>query len=235
MSGFGTGARGRYRHPIKTLELFGLQPEMTVVEINGAPSVDPVVRFRNAYIGWRSKTEADIMGALRPSGRFGLVTHQAAEGISLKQAASSKGCIPELHVVETVGTAGSDLVDHSEISASAKDCREGIWALSPVLAGSEKNREKLLDLGGSDRMTLVFRNPPDIAGAAAKAQEASKQAKEKFDNAAAKAEDAVKDAAKKGKKHSTIRRAQRRMLARSPARSNPRAPSDPSVHFYRTS
>ena len=30
-------ARGKYRHPIKTLEFFGLQPEMTVVEINGAP------------------------------------------------------------------------------------------------------------------------------------------------------------------------------------------------------
>lgn len=273
-------ARGKYRHPIKTLEFFGLQPEMTVVEINGAPgwyteilapvlaergqlfvttddpegnpkdprtqiaqefaatlkasealaqvktvvvkdgefkiapdeSVDLVVSFRNSHIWWRGKTEADIMGAvfnaLKPGGRFGLVTHRAAEGTSLKRAAS-KGYIPEQHVVETAEAAGFELVEHSEINANPKDTkdyREGVWALPPVLAGGEKNREKLLEIGESDRMTLVFRKPgaPDIseqlAGAAAKAQEEFKKAKEKFNKAADKAKDAAKDAAKKGKK-----------------------------------
>jgi len=54
------------------------------------------------------------------------------------------------------------LVAKSEINANPKDTTghpEGVWTLPPSLALGEKNREKYLGIGESDRMTLKFRKP----------------------------------------------------------------------------
>ena len=58
--------------------------------------------------------------------------------------------------------AGFRLVASSEINANPRDTADwpdGVWTLPPVLALKEKDREKYLAIGESDRMTLKFVKP----------------------------------------------------------------------------
>ena len=54
------------------------------------------------------------------------------------------------------------LVSKSEINANPKDSANhprGVWTLPPVLRLKEKDKDKYLAIGESDRMTLLFRKP----------------------------------------------------------------------------
>ena len=58
--------------------------------------------------------------------------------------------------------AGFQFVEASEINANPKDTKdyaEGVWTLPPSLRLGEKDREKYLAIGESDRMTLKFVKP----------------------------------------------------------------------------
>jgi len=56
---------------------------------------------------------------------------------------------------------GFDLAGKSEINANPKDTKDyerGVWMLPPSLAGAiDETRPKMLEIGESDRMTLLFR------------------------------------------------------------------------------
>jgi len=55
--------------------------------------------------------------------------------------------------------AGFTLIASSEINANAKDkasYERGVWTLPPVLRLGDKDKEKYLAIGESDRMTLKF-------------------------------------------------------------------------------
>jgi hypothetical protein len=62
-------------------------------------------------------------------------------------------------VITSVEAAGFKLAGKSEINANPKDTRdhpEGVWALLPTLRLGDKDREKYVAIGESDRMTLKF-------------------------------------------------------------------------------
>ncbi|WP_444994820.1 class I SAM-dependent methyltransferase [Aliikangiella sp. IMCC44359] len=128
-------------------------------------SADMVLSFRNTH-NWHSKGHSEIVykaifDALKPGGIFGLVQHRADEkkpgDISGKQ-----GYLKQSDVVALAQKVGFKLVAHSEVNANPKDTKDhpnGVWSLPPVLKEKEKNKQKYLSIGESDRMTLKFIKP----------------------------------------------------------------------------
>jgi predicted methyltransferase len=223
-------ARDQYRHPLETLSFFGVQPQMTVVEIwpssgwytqilapylaknghyiaavasasgNGegakaysewmqahpeiaktvtttefappdrleiAPegSADMVVTFRNVH-NWMAKgNEAAAFKAfykaLKPGGVLGVVEHRASPKSAFDPKAKS-GYVREKDVIRFAKKAGFRLDKTSEVNANPKDTKNyssGVWTLPPTLKLGDKDREKYMAIGESDRMTLRFIKP----------------------------------------------------------------------------
>jgi predicted methyltransferase len=101
---------------------------------------------------------AEFHRALKPGGILGVEQHRAAPGANPDET-SKKGYLPEAFVIEQVEAAGFKLAAKSEINANPKDTKdhpEGVWSLPPTLREGEKDREKYLAIGESDRMTLKF-------------------------------------------------------------------------------
>jgi predicted methyltransferase len=101
---------------------------------------------------------AEFHRALKPNGILGIEQHRAAAGQNVDEA-SKRGYLPEAYVVEQIQAAGFKLAGKSEINANPKDTKdhpEGVWSLPPTLREGDKNRDKYLAIGESDRMTLKF-------------------------------------------------------------------------------
>lgn len=230
----GNSDRDRYRHPLKTLTFFGLQPCDTVVElwpgggwyteilapvlkdcgklytahfatdskvafftksrakfdqkVSANPEVygkvevttlqapgsvaiappesaDKVLTFRNVH-NWLKADSAEAVfkaafDALKPGGILGVVEHRASPGTSLKDMKSS-GYVTEDQVIALAESAGFLLLDRSDINANPADKHDypaGVWTLPPSLRLGEKDKDKYLEIGESDRMTLKFGKP----------------------------------------------------------------------------
>ncbi|HSE11446.1 MAG TPA: methyltransferase [Rudaea sp.] len=132
----------------------------------GAPgSADMVVTFRNVH-NWVMADAAPGMfkacfDVLKPGGVFGVVDHRAAPGADLGKIKKS-GYLPEDYVIKLATDAGFKLEAKSEVNANPKDDRdhpEGVWTLPPTLALKDKDKDKYLAIGESDRMTLKFVKP----------------------------------------------------------------------------
>lgn len=221
--------RDQYRHPLQTLEFFGINPSMTVVEVwpgNGwyaeilAPylakqgryiaavptpasdemktrdaslkkwfqshpevpvtwaemsvptpiqlgedsSADLVVTFRNVHNWMSRKGENEAFQAffrvLKPGGVLGVVEHRGSPKKS--QAKQAGGYVREDVVIALARKAGFRFVASSPINSNPKDTKdyaEGVWALPPVLRNGDKDRDKYVAIGESDRMTLKFQKP----------------------------------------------------------------------------
>jgi len=218
-------ARDKYRHPLETLNFFGLQAEMTVVEIwpssgwyseilapylagkgkyiladtpsdpkgyttprlewmsknpeiaarttitkflppditDIAPegTADLVLTFRNIHNWQGDKAQkaafASFFKALKPGGVLGIVEHRAKKNNDPKS-----GYVLESEVIRYAVGAGFKLEAKSEINANPKDTKnypEGVWTLPPRLRLGDKDKQKYLDIGESDRMTLKFVKP----------------------------------------------------------------------------
>lgn len=222
--------RDTYRHPVETLNFFGLEPQMTVVEVSPAngwytqiiapllnssgqyiaaavpsslnehikemnnqrtlwmaahadltskaqtvefspaiqdiaapDSADMVLTFRNVHNWMRDGGEVaafkSFYKVLKPGGTLGVVEHRA----NPKQKRDPKsGYVREQDVIQMAKKAGFQLVAQSEINANPKDTKnypEGVWTLPPSLKLKDKDREKYLAIGESDRMTLKFVKP----------------------------------------------------------------------------
>jgi predicted methyltransferase len=231
-------ARNVYRHPVETLEFFGLKPDQTVVEItpgaggwyteilapylrdrgtyyaasfekDPAPgpgrdyqlkgaaefarklaarpdlygrvnvtelgsrvqqiapdgSADLVLTFRNVH-GWlgggfADKVFASAYRSLKPGGVLGVVEHRAPSDKPQDPQAKS-GYVREDAVIALAEKAGFKLEARSEINANPKDTKDypmGVWTLPPTLRLGDKDRDRYLAIGESDRMTLRFRKP----------------------------------------------------------------------------
>lgn len=229
-------ARDRYRHPKEVLQFFGLQPDMTVVEVwpsagwwteilapllrdegryyaawyatqaQGTPAVvkerekgfedmlsarpdlygkviktallapeyadpapggaaDMVLTFRNVH-NWAKAGNADAMfqtfyKVLKPGGVLGVTDHRALPGTPFEQQVKT-GYLTEEYVIERALLAGFRLAGRSEVNANPKDTKDhpnGVWTLPPTLRLGEKDRDKYLAIGESDRMTLKFVKP----------------------------------------------------------------------------
>ena len=132
----------------------------------GAPgSADMVVTFRNVH-NWVMADTAPLMfkaffDVLKPGGVLGVTDHRAAAGADLAKIKQS-GYLPEDYVIKLATDAGFKLEAKSEINANPKDTKDyekGVWTLPPTLELGDKDREKYVAIGESDRMTLKFVKP----------------------------------------------------------------------------
>jgi predicted methyltransferase len=101
---------------------------------------------------------AQLHRALKPKGVLGVVQHRAAAGADPDQS-SKQGYLPEAWLIEQIEAAGFKLASKSEINANPRDTKdhpEGVWSLPPTLRLGDKDREKYMAIGESDRMTLKF-------------------------------------------------------------------------------
>ena len=88
---------------------------------------------------------------------MGVVEHRLPAGADAKVA---KGYVSETKTIKQAKAAGFRFVASSNINANSKDLAEyKVWTLPPSLALGEKDKEKYLAIGESDRMTLKFVKP----------------------------------------------------------------------------
>ena len=115
--------------------------------------------------GTRSQALAATHAMLKKDGLVGVVQHRAPATASKEWADGNKGYLNEVAVIAMFAEAGFALVAQSEINANPMDQPSGednVWRLSPSLRGSndDEQREIMVAIGESDRMTLLFRKAP---------------------------------------------------------------------------
>ena len=124
-------------------------------------TADLVLTFRNLH-NWGEEGMAQVFKdahvALKKGGVLGVVEHQMPESQNYKENKRS-GYVPKSLVVKYAKAAGFTLAASSDINANSKDMAnhpKGVWTLPPSLALADKDKEKYLAIGESDRMTLKF-------------------------------------------------------------------------------
>tara|TARA_B110000003_G_scaffold232986_1_gene236070 strand:+ start:20 stop:793 length:774 start_codon:yes stop_codon:yes gene_type:complete len=125
-------------------------------------SIDAVLTFRNLH-NWLGPQMDSIFAnsskALKSGGLFGVVEHRAKPGTSMEMMKKS-GYVTEEHAIAVAKKHGFTLVARSEINSNPKDSASypgGVWTLPPSLRLKDKDREKYIKIGESDRMTLLFK------------------------------------------------------------------------------
>ena len=141
-------------------------------ELTIAPpgSVDLVLTFRNVHNwfeeGYGPPNAAQLafkamFTALKPGGMLGVVDHRWPDPATEDPGAKS-GYISEKRVIELAEGAGFELAGRSDVNRNPLDTHdypEGVWTLPPDLALGERDRDKYLAIGESDRFTLKFVKP----------------------------------------------------------------------------
>lgn len=132
-------------------------------------SADAVLTFRNVH-NWymRGGGEERVVQAfgamhraLKPGGLLGVVDHRLPAERPLSDQEAS-GYMRQDYVIALAQRAGFVFESSSEINANPKDSAdhpEGVWTLPPTLRLGDKDRERYVAIGESDRMTLRFRKP----------------------------------------------------------------------------
>jgi predicted methyltransferase len=165
----------RTRGRATMLERFGKEADVfghpKIVKLSAPESIDlgppgtadMVLTFRNTH-GWirdgaAEQVYAAFFEVLKPGGVLGVVQHRAGPKTD---TTAFTGYVSEDRVIELATRAGFVLEARSEINANPKDTADypdGVWTLPPTLTLKDKDREKYLAIGESDRMTLRFRKP----------------------------------------------------------------------------
>jgi predicted methyltransferase len=125
--------------------------------------------FRNIHNWLKDGQAANVFKAmykaLKPGGILGVVEHRNAPLIAQDPQALS-GYVSEDYVIELARKAGFEFLEKAEINANSKDTKNyplGVWNLPPTLKGKEQDKQKYLDIGESDRMTIKFIKPANTA------------------------------------------------------------------------
>jgi predicted methyltransferase len=128
-------------------------------------SVDLIISARNLHNWIRAGSAETMFSAmftlLKPGGGLGLVAHRGTKDMVGVQAAR-KGYLAKSEALRLALGAGFVLEAESEINANPRDTKNypaGVWTLPPVLRLGQEERSKYLEIGESDRMTLLFRKP----------------------------------------------------------------------------
>ncbi len=136
------------------------------VDIAPAGTADMVLTFRNVH-NWFMRGGGDervlsafeaFHKALKPGGVLGLVEHRLADTRPLSDQEAS-GYMRQDYVQNMAEKAGFTLIAESDINRNSKDSTDhprGVWTLPPTLRLGEENKEHYLQIGESDRMTLLF-------------------------------------------------------------------------------
>ena len=155
------------------IEALGFTFESVPAEAEG--TVDRVLLIRALHNLSRFEEEAGTLTAaleaidlmLTDDGLIGVVQHRAPESVSDASARGHRGYLKQSAVIDRFESAGFELVETSEINANPGDDpgeEAVVWRLPPSLRGSDDDparREKMLAIGESDRMTLLFRKKAD--------------------------------------------------------------------------
>jgi predicted methyltransferase len=131
-------------------------------------SVDMVLTFRNVHNWYMRDEDKSVEAAfkqfyetLKPGGILGVVEHRMP--LPMDQWKNKRsGYLHEKYVITMAKRAGFAFVESSPINDNPKDTADhekGVWTLPPTLALKDKDREKYLNIGESDRMTLKFVKP----------------------------------------------------------------------------
>ncbi|MEW6991822.1 class I SAM-dependent methyltransferase [Colwelliaceae bacterium 6441] len=141
------------------VELSNFIPKQ-VSELAPAGSADMVLTFRNLH-NWGEEGVQQVFNdayqALKVGGVLGVVEHRLPEGVAAGNMNS--GYVSVDKTIAQAKAAGFSLAASSEVNANEKDkasYEKGVWTLPPVLALKDKDKEKYLAIGESDRMTLKF-------------------------------------------------------------------------------
>jgi predicted methyltransferase len=144
---------------VQTVIVDGKAPSLDAV---GAGKADMVLVMRAVHGmvngGTLGTWLATIKSTLKPGGVLGIEEHRAPADAD-PTASAKKGYVPEKWLISQVEAAGFKLVGKSELNANAKDTKdypEGVWTLPPTLELGDKDRDKYVAIGESDRMTLKF-------------------------------------------------------------------------------
>jgi predicted methyltransferase len=143
--------------------------KITTFEIDEMPdglagTVDRVLIIRSLHGLANGNNADDVLDAVRKmlkgDGLVGVVQHRAPAKASFDDYSPAPGYMKTEQVVAIFKANGFELVQSSEINANPADTANwpgGVWTLPPVLRHGEENRAKYLEIGESDRMTLLFR------------------------------------------------------------------------------
>ncbi len=134
-----------------------------------AGSVDMVLTFRNAHNwvdpGYGTHAAAlsfkTMFDVLKPGGVLGVVDHRWPDP-ETEDPNAENGYISEERMIKLAKAAGFELAARSDMNRNPKDGHEhpeGVWTLPPSLALGDKNQDKYVEIGESDRMTLKFVKP----------------------------------------------------------------------------
>ena len=121
---------------------------------------DLVLTFRNTH-NWLDSNSAksvyqSIYNVMKKGGILGVVQHRADESSKFN---FKNGYVKESFLIDFLEDIGFKLLDKSNINQNKKDTKDyknGVWTLPPRLVLGEKNKDKYLKIGESDRMTLKF-------------------------------------------------------------------------------
>lgn len=136
----------------------------TKLRIAPDESVDMVLTFRNIHNWLKGGNEnmkeifKHVYASLKKGGVFGVVEHRLPAN-KKQDMKDTSGYVSEAYVIKLAESVGFKLAAKSEINANPKDTADhkgGVWALPPTLVNKETDRQKYLDIGESDRMTLKF-------------------------------------------------------------------------------
>jgi len=132
-------------------------------------SADLVVTFRNVHNwfdpGYKqdpAKVFGAFFAALKPGGTLGVVDHRWPNA-KTEDPKAANGYVSEERVIALAKAAGFEFAGRSDVNRNPKDTHDhpnGVWSLPPdVSVKPGEDRQKYLDIGESDRLTLKFRKP----------------------------------------------------------------------------
>jgi len=107
----------------------------------------------------------DVYKVLKPGGVVGVVQHEARADVDDSQARGDKGYLKKAFVIEQFTKAGFEYVGSSPVNENSQDkpgVDEVVWRLPPTLYAAKDNpeiRERMMEIGESNRMTLKFIKP----------------------------------------------------------------------------
>ena len=121
---------------------------------------DLVLTFRNTH-NWLGSNSAQnvyqsIYDVMKKGGILGIVQHRADENSKFN---FKNGYVKESFLIDFLEDIGFKFLDRSNINQNTKDKKDyknGVWTLPPRLVLGDLDRQKYLDIGESDRMTLKF-------------------------------------------------------------------------------
>ena len=133
------------------------------LEVAPAGSADMVLTFRNVH-NWMGSSHNDLafkamFAALKPGGTLGVVDHQWDNPA---EPNPGNGYITTQSVIDAATAAGFEFVAESQVLDNPKDTKDyakGVWTLPPSLTLGDKDKDKYLAIGESDRFVLKFKKP----------------------------------------------------------------------------